>query len=89
MHSLGVTGLERGNVGRSGAKCAAVWHVRETRVAEPPPQRPTPLDQDGLLGLFSGDAVGRNVVLDPASLEDMCGGTLIVKPSLEVIYDAV
>ena len=32
---------------------------------------------------------GRNVVLEPASLEDMCGGSLTVKPSLEVVYDAV
>ena len=49
----------------------------------------TPLDQDGLLGLFKGDAVGRGVVLEPASFEDMCGGTIVTKPSLEVIYDTV
>jgi hypothetical protein len=29
------------------------------------------------------------VVLQPASLEDMCGGTLTQKISLEVIYDKV
>jgi chlorophyllide a reductase subunit X len=45
------------------------------------------LSQDGLLGLFKGEAVGRGVVLDPATPEDMCGGTLTQKPSLEVIYD--
>jgi len=27
------------------------------------------------------------VVLEPASLADMCGGTVVEKPSLEVIYD--
>jgi hypothetical protein len=28
-------------------------------------------------------------VLEPASFEDMCGGTIVTRPSLEVIYDAV
>ena len=51
--------------------------------------RPKPLTQDQLLGLFSSDTVGRNVVLQPATLEDMCGRSEIVKPSLEVVYDAV
>ena len=50
---------------------------------------PTPLDQDGLLGLFSGDEVGRDVVLEPATPADMRGGNLIERESLEVIYDAV
>jgi chlorophyllide a reductase subunit X len=31
--------------------------------------RPKPQTQDELLGLFSGDAVGRDVVLQPATLE--------------------
>jgi chlorophyllide a reductase subunit X len=66
-----------------------VFENLATNVAEAPPQRPTPLDQDGLLGLFKGDAVGRGVVLEPASFEDMCGGTIVTRPSLEVIYDAV
>ena len=51
--------------------------------------RPKPLTQDALLGLFKGDAVGRGVVLEPATLEDMCGIAAVSKPSLEVIYDAV
>ncbi len=42
-------------------------------VADAPPVRPTPLTQDELLGLFSGDAVGRDVVLEPATQFDMCG----------------
>jgi chlorophyllide a reductase subunit X len=58
-------------------------------VADAPPVRPAPLTQDGLLGLFKGDVVGRSVVLQPASAEDMCGGVLPDKPSLEVIYDTV
>ena len=59
-----------------------------TNVAEALPNRPKPLTQDGLLGLFAGDAVGRHVVLEPATMEDMCGVGLKPKPSLEVVYDA-
>ena len=76
-------------IGRPGGEWGDLFAALAVNVAEAPPQRPTPLDQDGLLGLFSGDTVGRNVVLEPASLEDMCGGTLVTKPSLEVIYDTV
>ena len=76
-------------IGRPGGDWGAMFEQLATNVAEAPPQRPTPLDQDGLLGLFKGDAVGRGVVLEPASLEDMCGGSLTTKPSLEVIYDTV
>ncbi len=58
-------------------------------VALAPPLRPRPLDQDALLGLFAGEAVGRGVVLQPASLADMCGvASIVAKPSLEVVYDA-
>ena len=76
-------------IGRPGGEWASLFENLATNVAEAPPQRPTPLDQDGLLGLFKGDAVGRGVVLEPASFEDMCGGTIVTRPSLEVIYDAV
>jgi 3,8-divinyl chlorophyllide a/chlorophyllide a reductase subunit X len=41
------------------------------QVSEAPPLRPTPLTQEALLGLFKGDVVGRGVVLQPASQEDM------------------
>jgi len=47
------------------------------------------LDQDGLLALFKGDAVGRGVVLQPATEADMCGGVLPEFTSLEVVYDTV
>jgi chlorophyllide a reductase subunit X len=56
-------------------------------VGEAPPMRPKPMTQDGLLGLFSADSVGRHVVLDPATEFDMCGVTSVTKPSLEVVYD--
>jgi chlorophyllide a reductase subunit X len=42
-----------------------------------------------LLGLFKSEAVGRNVVLEPASHEDMCGSSLIEKATLEIVYDTV
>jgi chlorophyllide a reductase subunit X len=58
-------------------------------VAAAAPHHPTPLSQDGLLGLFAGDAVGRDVVLQPASTADMCGPAAVSRPSLEVIYDTV
>jgi chlorophyllide a reductase subunit X len=58
-------------------------------VADAPPVRPKPLTQDGLLGLFKGDTVGRNIVLEPATQEDMCGARVIEKPSLEVVYEAI
>jgi chlorophyllide a reductase subunit X len=60
-----------------------------SNVAESPPHHPKPLTQDGLLDLFKGEAVGRDVVLEPASLEDMCGKTTRLKPSLEVVYEQV
>jgi 3,8-divinyl chlorophyllide a/chlorophyllide a reductase subunit X len=59
------------------------------QVAEAPPRHPQPLDQDGLLNLFSAETTGKGYVLEPASLADMCGGTVHEKPSLEVIYDNV
>ena len=59
-----------------------------TNVATAPPLSPKPLDHDSLMALFKGDAVGRDVVLSPATLEDMCGPQTAQKKSLEVIYDA-
>lgn len=54
-----------------------------------PPRQPTPLDQDGLLGLFSDDDTGANVVLEPATAEDMCDPSILQTESLEVVYDDV
>ena len=66
-----------------------MFELLAQQVAEAPPVRPTPLTQDGLLGLFKGDAVGRDYVLEPASIEDMCGpGSALAKPSLEIVYEA-
>ena len=57
------------------------------QVAVAPPVRPNPLTHDKLLDLFKGDAVGRGVVLTPATEADMCAATVRNKPSLEVVYE--
>jgi len=76
-------------IGAPGSKWGPLFAQLATNVAEAPPMHPTPLTQDGLLGLFKGETVGRDVVLQPATPADMCGGVIVEKPSLEVIYDAV
>jgi chlorophyllide a reductase subunit X len=76
-------------VGRPGTAWGPLFEQLAANVAEAPPLRPTPLTQDGLLALFKSEVVGRNVVLEPASHEDMCGSSHVDKPTLEVIYDNV
>jgi chlorophyllide a reductase subunit X len=77
-------------VGQPGTSWAPLFEELAANVAEAPPLRPTPLTQDGLLGLFKGEVVGRGVVLQPATLEDMCGiGATLEKPTLEVVYETV
>ncbi len=76
-------------IGRPGDRWGPLFEELAKNVGEAPPQRPTPMTQDGLLGLFSSETTGRDFVLSPASLEDMCGGTIVEKPTLEVVYDAV
>jgi chlorophyllide a reductase subunit X len=76
-------------IGRPGGQWAPLFEQLAVRVSEAPPLRPSPLSQDALLGLFSSDAVGRNVVLDPASLHDMLGRATVEKKSLEVVYESV
>jgi chlorophyllide a reductase subunit X len=75
-------------IGKPGTPWAGLFEQLATQVADAPPVRPRPQTQDQLLGLFSSDSVGRNVVLQPATLADMIGSEQVVKPSLEVIYDA-
>jgi chlorophyllide a reductase subunit X len=74
-------------VGIPGGAWSSLFETLASNVAQAPPLHPEPLDQDGLLGLFDGDEVGRNVTLQPATIEDMCGGALKQRPSLEIIYD--
>lgn len=76
-------------IGTNTSEWGPLFEMLAINVGEAQPMRPTPLTQDGLLNLFSSDITGRDVVLQPASQEDMCGGTLTQKSSLEVIYDEV
>jgi chlorophyllide a reductase subunit X len=75
-------------IGRPGSPWASLFEELALNVATAPPLLPKPLEQDELLNLFKGDTVGRNVVLESATLEDMCGPQMVKKRSLEVIYDA-
>ncbi len=74
-------------IGRPGDRWGPLFETLAMNVGVAPPVHPTPLGPDDLLGLFKGEAVGRDVVLQPASIEDMCGRALTEKPSLEVVYD--
>ena len=76
-------------IGRPESRWGSLFGELAANVHDARPHQPRPLTQDQLLGLFKGEAVGRNVTLDPATFEDMCGSTAIVKPSLEVVYDNV
>ncbi|MGU3540980.1 chlorophyllide a reductase iron protein subunit X [Methylobacterium sp. A54F] len=76
-------------IGRPDGRWGPLFSDLARNVAEAQPHQPAPLTQDGLLGLFKGEAVGRSVVLEPATIEDMCGASMVAKPSLEVVYDEV
>jgi chlorophyllide a reductase subunit X len=76
-------------IGRPGGTWGPLFEQLAQSVGESLPQRPKPLTQDQLLGLFAASAVGRDVVLEPATQFDMCGKTEVVKKTLEVIYDEV
>ena len=76
-------------IGHPDGEWGSLFAGLATHVAEAPPHPPHPLSQDGLLELFDGDSVGRDVVLQPASLADLCDVSKIDQPSLEVVYDDV
>ncbi len=76
-------------IGKPGGRWGPLFERLARAVIEAPPLRPRPLSQDELLGLFKGETVGRDVVLEPATETDMCAAEKIVKPSLEVIYEGV
>ena len=76
-------------IGKPGGQWGGLFEQVATNVAEAPPRQPSPLDQDGLLDLFSPEDTGGNVELIPATQADMRGGVFEEKPSLEIIYDEV
>jgi chlorophyllide a reductase subunit X len=76
-------------IGKPGGDWGPLFESLAINVGEAPPQRPKPLSQDELLALFSASAVGRDVVLEPATEVDMTGKQHVVKASLEVVYETV
>ncbi|ACS40679.1 MULTISPECIES: chlorophyllide a reductase iron protein subunit X [Methylorubrum] len=76
-------------IGKPDGRWGALFADLSQNVSDAAPHQPRPLSQDALLGLFSSEATGRHVVLEPATIEDMCGRTSLAKPSLEVVYDEV
>ena len=76
-------------IGRPGTEWASVFEGLAEQVAIAPPLKPSPLTQDQLLGLFKGEQVGRGVILQPATPDDMNALARVKKRSLEVVYDAV
>lgn len=76
-------------IGRPESQWGSLFEGLAQQVAEAPPQQPAALSQDDLLALFDGDAVGRNVVLQPATVDELCNVEALNRPSLEVIYDDV
>ena len=75
-------------IGRPGTQWASLFETLATNVGEAPPVRPRPQTQDQLLGLFSAEVTGRDFQMEPATLFDMVGKTELIKPTLEVVYDA-
>ena len=76
-------------IGMPGGEWGGLFEELATNVAQAPPRQPVPLDQDGLLGLFSPEDTGGDIQLVPATQADMRGGNYKPKPSLEVVYDEV
>ena len=76
-------------IGKPGGEWAPLFEELAVNVAGAPPVQPAPLEQDGLLDLFSPEETGGNIELVPATQADMRGGTYEPKPSLEVVYDAI
>ena len=74
-------------IGKPGGRWAPMFEALAAEAAAAPPVRPKPLTHDALLGLFAGETVGRNVVLTPATMEDMWVTPIAPKPSLEVVYE--
>ncbi len=76
-------------IGTNESQWGPLFESLAENVETAPPVRPTPLDQDGLLGLFKPEDTGGNFKLKPATQADMRGGEFVTKPTLEVVYDNV
>lgn len=76
-------------IGAPGGEWGPLFESLSINLAEAPPVLPSPLDQDGLLGLFDSSETGADFQLTPATAADMCSKGAITRPSLEVVYDTV
>jgi chlorophyllide a reductase subunit X len=76
-------------IGHPDGQWGSLFEELASNIEKAQPRRPTPLDQDGLLGLFSPEDTGGDIQLVPATQADMRGGVFEQKPSLEVVYDEV
>lgn len=74
-------------IGRPGGQWGALFETLAQQTADAPPVQPAPLSHDDLLGLFKSEEVGGDYQLEPATIEDMCAGKILDKPSLEVVYE--
>jgi 3,8-divinyl chlorophyllide a/chlorophyllide a reductase subunit X len=74
-------------VGTAAGQWGSLFAELAEAVAGAPPVRPKPLTQDELLNLFDAETTGKDFVLQPATDADMRGKNIIVKQSLEVVYD--
>lgn len=74
-------------IGKPDSQWGPLFEGLASNVASAPPVRPKPMTPDDLLGLFAANQVGRDVVLEPATIFDMVGKNEVIKPTLEVIYD--
>jgi chlorophyllide a reductase subunit X len=76
-------------IGHPDGEWGSLFADLAKNAGESSPHRPMPMTQDELLGLFDSDTVGRDVVLQPATLSDLCSAETLNKPSLEVVYDSI
>jgi chlorophyllide a reductase subunit X len=74
-------------VGRPDGEWGPLFSGLAEQVATAPPCDPSPLSHDGLLDLFKGTDVGRDVVLTPATEEEMFAGGLPDTQTLEIVYE--
>jgi len=76
-------------VGKPGSQWAPLFEELGLNVATAPPLHPQALSHDDLLGLFDADETGADVVLEPATVADMCGVNAVEKASLEIVYEEI
>jgi len=74
-------------VGHPDGEWGPMFATLAENIATSEPHKPTPLTQDGLLGLFDSKDTGGDYKLIPATDADMRGKRSEPKTSLEVVYD--